>query len=329
MLLLLLLLLLTDIWVSSVSALSLSSNNNQRTSLAKTTSRRTALAQLVTLPIVGCFSNTPSVAAEESSSATSESSATTKGGSINSYTVVIDSSDTAESVGLTLEDVDFGDRTYPVVKSATDLAASSGVKPGMILFSDGSVSKFFKGSVESRIRKGPYPFVLKFYDSPENDAQTTARKLKEERDNSMATTQQDITLLSPYDRMATKTVYMPKPCGPKAQRGDTVEIIYEARIGSKDGPIYDSSASRQGAVQFELGKSQVIPGVDAATQGMCVGEIKEMDVNTQLGYGKMGSSAFDIPGDVRLWWRVELANVSPASKKRGGGVSSSEWSWGH
>ena len=121
--------------------------------------------------------------------------------------------------------------------------------------------------------------------------------------------------LGPYDRIDVKTVKKPDVCTGKAKSGDTVTISYEARISSLHGQVYDSTAWRQGdPATFELGKGATLPGVEIGLSGMCVGEVREMDVPTTLGYGKFGSQVFDIPGDVRLFWRVELLDLSKGKR---------------
>jgi hypothetical protein len=43
---------------------------------------------------------------------------------------------------------------------------------------------------------------------------------------------------------------------------------------------------------------------------MCRGEVREIDIPSLLGYGRSGSEYSDIPGDVRLWWRLELVALT-------------------
>ena len=49
-----------------------------------------------------------------------------------------------------------------------------------------------------------------------------------------------------------------------AAKGDTVEVHYTGRL--QDGTVFDSSETR-GAIQFELGKNQMIPGFERTNQG--------------------------------------------------------------
>jgi FKBP-type peptidyl-prolyl cis-trans isomerase len=63
-----------------------------------------------------------------------------------------------------------------------------------------------------------------------------------------------------------------------------------------------------------LGGGKAINGVDIGIGGMCEGEVRELDIPSGLGYGAIGSSTFDIPGDIRLWWRIELLQLTKRGK---------------
>lgn len=79
-------------------------------------------------------------------------------------------------------------------------------------------------------------------------------------------------------------------CGPirnscsmtQAQVGDQVTIHYEGKL--TDGMVFDSSRSRE-PLSFKLGAKQVIPGFDAAVQGMDIGEQKTVTIEPAKGYG--------------------------------------------
>ncbi|NXO23628.1 FKB11 isomerase, partial [Cisticola juncidis] len=79
----------------------------------------------------------------------------------------------------------------------------------------------------------------------------------------------------------------------------------------EDGRIIDSSLSRD-PLQVELGKRQVIPGLEQSLLDMCVGEKRRAIIPPHLGYGKRGSPP-TIPGDAVLRFEVELVRLSRAS----------------
>jgi len=67
-----------------------------------------------------------------------------------------------------------------------------------------------------------------------------------------------------------------------AAKGDTVEVHYTGRL--QDGTVFDSSEKR-GAISFELGKNQMIPGFEKAVEGMEPGESKTAIVPAAEAYG--------------------------------------------
>jgi len=102
-------------------------------------------------------------------------------------------------------------------------------------------------------------------------------------------------------------------CAIQSRRGDTMEIRYEARVGDMFGPVYDASSFR-GTGQpyaYVLGNNDVIKGVDLGTYDMCPGEVRELTIPAELGYGARGSRLFkQIGANARLWWRVELVGLN-------------------
>ncbi len=68
-----------------------------------------------------------------------------------------------------------------------------------------------------------------------------------------------------------------------AKSGDTVKIHYTGTLD--DGTEFDSSAGRD-PLEFELGGGQVIPGFDAAVEGMGVGESKDVRIEAGNAYGE-------------------------------------------
>ena len=101
-------------------------------------------------------------------------------------------------------------------------------------------------------------------------------------------------------------------CGMQSRRGDTMQIRYEARVDDQFGPVYDSSEFR-GTGQpyaYMLGNNDVIKGVDLGTYDMCPGEVRELTIPPELGYGGRGSKLFKIGPNKRLWWRVQLVELN-------------------
>ncbi len=67
-----------------------------------------------------------------------------------------------------------------------------------------------------------------------------------------------------------------------AKTGDTVRIHYTGTL--EDGTQFDSSAGRD-PLEFSLGAGQVIPGFDAAVEGMTTGEKISVTIAAEQAYG--------------------------------------------
>ncbi|XP_061217812.1 peptidyl-prolyl cis-trans isomerase FKBP11 [Neopsephotus bourkii] len=101
----------------------------------------------------------------------------------------------------------------------------------------------------------------------------------------------------------------PEGCTELSAPGDTVHIHYTGSL-EDDGRIIDTSLSRD-PLQVELGKRQVIPGLEQSLLDMCVGEKRRVIIPPHLAYGKRGSPP-SIPGDAVLRFEVELVALSRA-----------------
>uniref|UniRef100_H3BAR0 peptidylprolyl isomerase n=1 Tax=Latimeria chalumnae TaxID=7897 RepID=H3BAR0_LATCH len=77
----------------------------------------------------------------------------------------------------------------------------------------------------------------------------------------------------------------PETCTQLSVMGDTLHIHYTGKLD--DGRIIDSSLSRDPLV-VELGKKQVIQGLEQSLLGMCVGEKRRVIIPPHLAYGKRG-----------------------------------------
>jgi len=277
--------------LESASSLSLAPHHHNH----RKCNRRTILESIVAVPaITSILTSHPLVAASAATHAN------------NVFTLVIDSPDTS-NIGIDFVDRALDGKEFASVGNVTpdSVAAAIGIRQGMVLLTRNSATKSSSKNIQFRLDNGPYPFVLQFTTAEEA---TTISNMGQQETNE--------STLGPYDRLAVQVVQKPDNCNVKAKPGDVVTISYEARISSMRGPIYDSTSWRQGEpATFQLGKRAALPGVEIGLQNMCVGEVRQIDVPTTLGYGKFGSQVFDIPGDVRLWWRVELLNLTKSAKK--------------
>jgi len=101
-------------------------------------------------------------------------------------------------------------------------------------------------------------------------------------------------------------------CMVKSRRGDTMQIRYEARVGDRNGPIYDASEFRGTGQPYAyiLGNNDVIKGVDLGTFDMCPGEIRELTIPPELGYRNSSKLYKQIPPNSTLFWKIELVELN-------------------
>ena len=81
-----------------------------------------------------------------------------------------------------------------------------------------------------------------------------------------------------------------------ATAGRTVSIHYTGTLA--DGSCFDSSAGRD-PLTFQMGAGQIIAGLEAALEGMGVGETKTVTIPADLAYGPRHEEAVqDVPRDM-------------------------------
>jgi peptidylprolyl isomerase len=96
--------------------------------------------------------------------------------------------------------------------------------------------------------------------------------------------------------------------GPQIQTGQTANVVYTGYL-LKTGQIFDESMSHGGApISFAIGGGQLIPGFDAGTAGMQVGETRIIEIPPSQGYGSTANSM--IPANSTLIFLVTLESIS-------------------
>ena len=90
--------------------------------------------------------------------------------------------------------------------------------------------------------------------------------------------------------------------GAPARSGMRVRVSYRAWL--TDGTLFESTASRGGAVEFVLGGGEVIPALDEGVLGMRVGAKRRLIVPSDLAYGSRGRTG-SVPPFATLIYDVE------------------------
>ena len=221
-----------------------------------------------------------------------------------------------DKAGIVLFDVTVGTppRTVSAIKRVIENNRKNvPLQPGLVL-------KGYPNSlaVLNRIRQGPYPIELEFYNLDASkgelgealtaqDALNVAQQQAGDPITSMSQASNDDN--TSYVRRIIQEAPI---CRIRSRRDDVLEINYTAHIGSLQGVVYDASAFRGTGrpYQMVLGSGDMIPGVDLGLVNMCPGEIRQIEIPPNLAYGVKGNKLFRIPPNTRLVWEIELVSVN-------------------
>lgn len=105
--------------------------------------------------------------------------------------------------------------------------------------------------------------------------------------------------------------------GQVAVAGDNVVVhytgwLYDESAENLRGAKFDSSVDRGEHFQFPLGAGRVIKGWDQGVAGMAIGEVRELTIAPEMGYGERGAGDV-IPPGATLLFEVELFEVQSLS----------------
>jgi len=104
----------------------------------------------------------------------------------------------------------------------------------------------------------------------------------------------------------------------QAKSGDTVKVHYTGSLN--DGAQFDSSIGRE-PLEVKLGSGAVIPGFDAALQGMEEGESKTVTIPCSDAYGEHRQDAVQeyprsaLPDDLELAVGMQLQGQAPNGQR--------------
>lgn len=237
-----------------------------------------------------------------------------------------------DKAGLTLKQVTLIDgttttttppRTVVAVEQVVpnSLAAKAGIQEGLIVLDYENAKTLIE-----KIKNGPFPIELQFYNLAaggdafigDYDGTTPLVTARDALQLSTSTSfskrvEEPSTTKRQQQEFAIRVMKEPPAlCQLQSRRGNVLEILYQARYGKPDGPVYDSSTQRGTGqpYQFVLGSGDMIPGVDQGLQKMCPGEIRLLEIPPALGYGIRASKLYGIPPQSPLYWTVELVSVN-------------------
>ncbi|MEM7611475.1 MAG: FKBP-type peptidyl-prolyl cis-trans isomerase [Pseudomonadota bacterium] len=96
--------------------------------------------------------------------------------------------------------------------------------------------------------------------------------------------------------------------------GDTATMHYTGWLFDESaedgrGEKFDSSRDRNRTFEFPLGGGRVIRGWDLGVAGMQIGEVRELKISPELGYGDRGAGNA-IPPNATLLFEVELVSFT-------------------
>ena len=81
--------------------------------------------------------------------------------------------------------------------------------------------------------------------------------------------------------------------------------LYDPEAPDNRGDKFDSSVDRNQKFNFPLGAGRVIKGWDQGVAGMQIGEVRELTIAPEMGYGDRGAGTV-IPPGATLVFEVEL-----------------------
>jgi len=97
--------------------------------------------------------------------------------------------------------------------------------------------------------------------------------------------------------------------GQTSKTGDIIWVHYTGWL--EDSTRFDSSRDRNEPLRFVLGGGQVIPGWETGLQGMQAGEIRELFIAPEMGYGARAIGP--IPANASLRFQVEMLKIQKGS----------------
>jgi FKBP-type peptidyl-prolyl cis-trans isomerase FkpA len=130
-------------------------------------------------------------------------------------------------------------------------------------------------------------------------------------DNAADMTVASIESVQVTEGLSSKTILQGE--GAVAQPGQMAVVhytgwLYDPEAPDNRGQKFDSSVDRGAHFRFPIGAGRVIRGWDEGVVGMKVGEVRELTIAPEMGYGDRGAGGV-IPPGATLVFVVELAGL--------------------
>ncbi|XP_068193820.1 peptidyl-prolyl cis-trans isomerase FKBP10 [Antennarius striatus] len=112
-----------------------------------------------------------------------------------------------------------------------------------------------------------------------------------------------VDVFNPKDELMVEVKEVPEGCSRRTVKGDFIRYHYNGSF--QDGTAFDSSYQRNSTYNTYVGMGYVIPGIDKALQGLCMGEKRRVIVPPHMAYGGEGVGDL-IPGSAVLVFDIHV-----------------------
>ena len=104
------------------------------------------------------------------------------------------------------------------------------------------------------------------------------------------------------------------PAGaPTIAKGDTITVHATGIVKETDKKFWSTKDPGQQPFTYNAGVGSVITGWDQGLLGAAVGEVRELDIPAEEGYGKGGFPAWGIPPNGGLFFEIEVLSIKGKS----------------
>ena len=97
--------------------------------------------------------------------------------------------------------------------------------------------------------------------------------------------------------------------GASVAKGDTVTVHATGIVQQTNAKFWSTKDEGQQPFEYEAGVGKVITGWDQGCLGMQLGEVRELCIPADEGYGQGGFPAWGIPPGGTLVFEIEVLNI--------------------